>query len=389
MFHKRPRWYAGPALILCMIISWLGAWGCQPKQEREIRIGLSSIMTGVTAPSQQGSVNAAKLAVREVNDAGGLNVGGYKHKVVLIIEDNEDRAEIGVSTALSLINQEGVTAIVGPNKSRNAIPVATICEKARIPMISPISTNPQTTAGKKYVFRATFADDFQGKILASFAYNDLGVRKAAVLYDIASAYNRELAEIFKHVFEKNGGRVVAFETYTSDQNQDFRPQLLRIRDSEPELLFLPNYDQEVPLQVRQARQLGITTTFLGSDSWPRIGAELLKNQEFEGSFFSDSWSKDRAGSNAQGFIRCYREAYKKDPSSLAALTYDAFGLLFHAIQSQGRADPESIRNGLANIKNYNGVTGNISYQGSGNPAKSAVILQIKEGRTVFYKQVSP
>ena len=296
---------------------------------------------------------------------------------------------MAVSTALKLINQESAVAIVGPNLSRNAIPVATICEKAQIPMISTGSTNPETTAGKKYVFRACFVDDFQGKILAHFAYNDLGFRKAAVLYDIASVYNREIAQVFKQVFEESGGRVVAFETYTSDENQDFSRQMTNIKKSEPEVLFLPNYLSDIVLQVHQARQIGVTATFLGSDSWGQLSLENLKEQIFERSFFSNTWHKDIANSQSQDFVKGYHSEYKHNPRALAALTYDALSLLFRAIQDQGKTDPESIRDGLSTISGYKGVTGTISFNGSGDPLKSAVILQIKEGKATFHKLVNP
>ncbi len=275
---------------------------------------------------------------------------------------------------------------MGPQISTNAIPVARVAEKTHIPMISPLSTNPKTTAGKQYVFRAVFVDDFQGKVMARFAIEELDAQKAAVLYDVASDYNKGIAEFFKQAFEEAGGQVVAFESYTTGE-QDFSRQLTRIRDSEAEVLFLPNYSHEVPLQAQQARQLGLNIAILGSDSWE--SQVLVEYPELDGAFYSGHWHPDIGNEQAQAFIKAYRQTYGRIPADAAALTYDAFGLLFQAIQNQGQADPESIRNGLAEIKHYLGVTGAMKYQGTGDPVKSVVIMQIKAGEAVFYKQVDP
>jgi branched-chain amino acid transport system substrate-binding protein len=378
---------SGFVLILSLSFSvGLVACGPQPEQQTEIRVGVIAPLSGDISNVGQSTVEAAQLSVQKVNDAGGLDVGGRKQNVVLVIEDNQDKAETAVSAAQKLINQEIVVAIVGPQASRNAIPAANVAESAHIPLISPWSTNPETTAGKQYVFRVAFIDPFQGRVMARFAIEELGVQKAAVLYDVASAYNKGIAEIFKQVFEEAGGQVVAFESYTTGE-RDFAPQLERIRDSGAEVLFLPNYYNEVPLQAEQARQMGIDVPLIGSDTWG--GLEPAYRQELEGSFFSTHYAPDIANQQAQAFIEAYRQAYGRVPDDVAALTYDAFGLLFQAIQSQGQADPESIRNGLSSVERFVGVTGSMDYRGSGDPVKSAVVLQIKGGNFVFYKEASP
>ncbi len=387
MSQQSTRRRVALVLILSLIIVGLVACSPQPNQEVEIRIGLIIPLSGDLAPViGQPTVDAAKLAVQMVNDNGGLDVGGHKQKVVLIVEDNQDKPDGAVDAARKLIAQENVVAIVGPRLSRNAIPAANVAEEAHIPLISPTSTHPETTAGKRYVFRTSFVDDFQGQVMARFAAEELGAQKAAVLYDIASDYNKGLAEIFKQVFEESGGQVVAFETYTTDE-QDFSRQLARIRDSEPEALFLPNYPNKVPLQAQQARQLGIKATIIGGDAWD---AEMFANYpELDGAFFSTHWHPDIANEQAQIFIEAYRQTYNRIPNEKEALTYDAFGLIFQTIHNQGQANPESIRNGLYSLERYQGVTGIIEYKDSGDPVKSAVILQIKEGRTIFYKLVNP
>lgn len=332
-------------------------------------------------------MEGAELAVQHVNEAGGLDVGGRRLRVVLLIEDDQDSSAAAVDAARKLIAQQGVVALVGPQFSRNAIPVAEVAESARVPMVTPASTNPETTASKRYVFRAAFVDPFQAQVLARFAKEELEAQRVAVLYDVASAYNRGLAEQFKQAVEAAGGQVVAFESYTTDAKRDLTRQLERVRDSGPDLLFLPNYADEVPYQAEQARRLGITATLLGADTWGSLPS--ADRAKLDGSFYSGHWAGDIEGAQAQAFISAYQRAYGQVPSETAALTYDAFGLLFQAIQRQGKADPEAIRAGLADTKSYTGVTGSMEYQGSGDPVRSIVILRIAGDQARFYRLVNP
>jgi len=353
----------------------------------EIRIGLITTLSGDLAESfGTSTVDAAKLAIQPVNDRGGLDLGGRKQKLTLLVEDDQDRAERATQAAQKLINQDKVVALIGPSLSRNAIPVADVAESAGIPMISPDSTNPATTAGKKYAFRADFIDPFQGQVIARFARDELHAQNAAVLYDVASAYNKGIAEVFKQVFTEAGGQVVAFESYTTGE-KSFSQQMARIKQSAATILFLPNYDNDIPVQAQQARQAGISGTLLGSDTWASLKTDSLG--ELAGSFFSTNWTVDTPGQESQAFIKRFQDAYNHPPTNVSALTFDTVGLLLASMTGQGRAEPEAIRAGLAATKDYAGVTGKIGYQGTGDPVKSAVIEQIKDGKMVLYKQVNP
>ncbi len=353
----------------------------------EIRIGLIATLSGDLAESfGDETVDSVRLAIQPLNDAGGLEVAGRKYQVTLVIEDDQDKAELAASAAQKLINQDQVVALIGSSISRNAIPAADVAERSRVPMISPNSTNPATTAGKQYAFRVAFLDPFQGRVMARFALEDLGAQRAAVLYDVASAYNRDIAEVFRQVFSEGGGEVVAFETYTTGES-DYRPQLARIRASGATVLFLPNYDNELPAQVEQAREVGIDATLLGSDAWSTLSPDV--RAALEGSFFTTGWSRNLANAQSQAFVKAFRETYGREPNDISATAYDSVGLLLHAIQTQGKFDAESIRAGLAATSGYAGVTGTISYQGSGDPIKSAVINRIEGGEVVLHKQIDP
>lgn len=360
-----------------------------------IKVGGIGELTGDIPAVGASFKNAAEMAVQEINDAGGLEVGGKKYKIELVIEDNAGKADQSASAAQKLITQDNVVAIIGPNASRYAIPASEIAESSKVVLISPWSTNPKTTinekdnTAKKYVFRACFIDPFQGRVVAKFALDNLKATKAAVLYDVASDYNKGIAEFFKQTFEENGGQVVAFETYTTG-DKDFTAQLTKIKDAGPEVIFLPNYYSEVPLQVQQAHRLGIEVPFLGSDSWGSSELTKLCGNECEGYYFSTHYAADNAAPAAKKFIDAYKAKHGNAPDDVAALTYDAFGLLWQALQSAGNVDRQAVRDALAKIPNYEGVTGSMQFQeGSGDPIKSAVILQVKEGGFVFFANAAP
>ena len=381
------RWWRCSSWRLGLIGLLIGfLMGCsEPSEdERIFRIGLIAPISGPIPEVGLASVNAAKLALLHLNERDGLMIDGQRYEVELHIEDSQDKAEGATSAALRLINQHRVSVIVGPQASRNAIPAAGIAEQARIPLISPWSTHPDTTDKKQWVFRVAFIDTFQGLVMARFAYDELGVRQAALLFDIASEYNRGLAEVFKTAFEQLGGQVVAYESYTRD-HPDIRAQLKAIADSGAELLFLPNYYNEVPQQAAQLRAMGLDLQLIGSDTWAQIPAD--QRDSLEGAFFSSHYASDSSDQQGQRFLRSYQATFELTPDDVAALTYDAFGLLFRAVQ-QGAA-PEKIRDGLLEMEPYTGVTGRIEYRQSGDPIKSVMVQEVKAGEFRFRQRVSP
>ena len=381
-------------LVLCAGVSSILVAAGQ-NEGPTIRVGVIAELTGDIPAVGASCKNAAEMAVKEINDAGGLQVGATMYKVKLFIEDNAGKADQSASAAQKLITQQNVVAIIGPNASRYAIPASEIAESSKVVLITPWSTNPKTTldartgAPKKYVFRSCFIDPFQGRVVAKFALDTMKAKKAAVLYDVASEYNKGIAEIFKNTFEQGGGQVVAFETYTTG-DKDFSAQLTKIKDSAPDVILLPNYYNEVPLQIQQAHRLGITAPFLGTDSWGSGDLLKLGGSDLEGYYFSTHYAADAATPIATKFIDAYKTKYGNTPDDVAALTYDAFGLLWTALKNAGKVDRQAVRDALATIPKYEGVTGNMQFQeGSGDPIKSAVILQIKGGKFVWFANANP
>jgi len=382
-------------LIILLLILSLGICGCSKEDSSQIKIGVIAELTGDVPAVGASCKNAAEMAVAEVNDAGGIQLGDKKYRIKLLIEDNAGKADQSASSAQKLITQQKVTAIVGPNASRYALPAAEIAETSKVVLITPWSTAPKATldsrtgASKKYVFRACFIDPFQGRVLAKFALDNLKLKKAAVLYDVASEYNKGIAEFFKEVYEQNGGKVVAFETYTTN-DKDFSSQLTKIKQAAPDVIFLPNYYSEVPLQIQQAKRLGITVPFIGSDSWGSEELIKLCGKDCNDYYFSTHYAADASTDATQKFIATYKTKYGTTPDDVAALTYDSFGLLWQALKTAGKNDRQAARDALAKIPQYEGVTGNMQFkEGSGDPVKSAVILKIKDGKFTWFANAKP
>lgn len=362
-----------------------------------IKIGFNIPLTGDIPKVGESSKFAAEIRLAELNSAGGLKVGDKTYKLQFVYEDNESKAESATSTALKLITQDSVLAIIGPQSSKQAIPAGEVSNDNKTPMISPWSTNPKTTENRPYVFRACFLDPFQGPVAAKFSVEEFGAKKAAVLYDIASDYPKGLAEFFKESFEKiNGpGSVVAFETFTT-KDKDFSAQLTKIVKSGADVLFTPQYYDEVPLIVKQAKELGWKKPIMGSDSWG--SAELMKlcGDACKGNYFSTHYAAAGAKGATKEFIDKYQAKYGYVPDDVAALTWDAINLMCLAIQNTGgltgniEKDRDAVKDKLTQVKDFDGITGKMTFSPGGNPSKCAVIVKISDkGEFEFFKSVCP
>jgi len=353
---------------------------------RRTTIGVVAMIEGQNAGSGKEMTNAAALAVKRVNNAGGLRIGKERVNVVLAVENDPNTPEGAMDAARRILSRDGVAAIVGPQFSGNAIPVARLAESLRMVMIAPMSTNPLTTADKKYVFRIPFLDTFQGFVIARFARDSLHARRAAVLYDVAGVYNRSLAEEFRRVFRESGGTVPAFETYTTDRNTDFSAQLARIARASPDVLFLPNYAEDAKLQAHEARAQKIGAVLLGGDGWDRAFAE---DPAFDGSYAVWQWDPSLQSDTAKAFVSAFRAAYGKAPEDVAATTWDAFSILFAAMESAGSTEPELIQRQLHAMGPIPGVTGRMDYSNGGDPRKNAVVARFKDGKGSISAVVEP
>src|SRR5205814_834580 len=247
-----------------------------PAGAQDIAVGEFASLTGSEATFGISSSNGVELAKEEINNAGGL-LGGRKIKIIM----EDDQAKPGQPSAAvkKLIANDKAVAIVGEIASSRSLEAAPICQEAKIPMVSPGSTNPSVTEKGDYIFRVCFIDPFQGTVMAKFAKEDLKARRVAILSSVANAYSVGLAKFFRETFTAGGGKVVVEKNFT-EGDKDFRAQLTSIKSTSVDAVFVPSYYTEAALVVRQARELGITVPFIGGDGWEdeqllKIGGEAL------------------------------------------------------------------------------------------------------------------
>jgi branched-chain amino acid transport system substrate-binding protein len=375
-------------LAVSVIFLILTAFGCS-KGTKEIKIGGIFPMTGGSATFGKSSKEGMQIAVDEFNAKGGIAIDGKKLLIKPIYDDTAGQPEQAANVARKQIDQNRVVAIVGEVVSKNSLAMAPICQSKGIVMISPASTNPEVTQKGDYIFRVCFLDSFQGVVGARYAYNDLKVKKAAILYDNANDYNKGLAKFFSEEFKRLGGQIVASEAFTDEEKTvDFKAQLTKIKAAEPEFLYLPNYYGASALIMKQAKEIGLNVPAGGGDGWDSPDLVAIGGKSVEGGVFSNHFFKDDPHPEVQSFVKKYKELYSKEPDALASLAYDAAFVLMSAIEKAGSLKGANIRDVLKSIQ-INGVTGNITFDKDRNPVKSAVILQIKDGKQQYLTTVNP
>jgi branched-chain amino acid transport system substrate-binding protein len=387
----------GSLLGVCVLAGFLAFFPLGRAEAQTIRVGINAPLTGDIPKVGEGTKFAAQMWLEDIKAAGGLEVGGKKYPVELVIEDNEAKAESAVKVATKMITEDDVLVIVGPQASKQAVPAGGVAENYKTPMITPWSTNPDTTKDRPFVFRAPFLDPFQGPVVANFITNEFKFKKAAVLYDVASDYPKGLAEFFKMAWEKlhGPGSVVAYESFTT-KDTDFSSQLTKIKNSGAQVLFTPQYYNEVPLIVQQAHQLGWKNPIVGSDSWGSAETVTLCGKDCYGLFFTTHYAAAGATGATKAFIDRYKKKYGYVPDDVAALTWDSLMIIQKALQNTGgltgdlKKDRDNLRVAMSQVKKFKGITGEMTFTEEGDPIKCAVIVKISDaGEFEFYKSVCP
>ncbi|PWU15608.1 MAG: ethanolamine utilization protein EutJ [Bdellovibrio sp.] len=349
-----------------------------------ILVGHFATMTGSEASFGTSTDEAIKMARDEVNAAGGI----HGKKIEIITLDDQGRPELAAAMVKRLIEQDKVVAILGEVASTRTLAAAPIAQKSKIPLVTPSSTNPKVTQIGDYIFRTCFIDPFQGTVMANFTLNNLKLKKVAIFRDIKSDYSVGLADFFKARLLELGGTVVEDLSYQSG-DVDFNGQLTKIKSAQPEAVFIPGYYTEVGLIALQARQAGIKAALLGGDGWESTKLYEIGKDAVEGGYFSNHYSGDSTDPIVVSFVKKYKEKYGRVPDGMAATGYDGAKILFQAIANAASPTPELIRDQLAMIKDYNGVTGKISMNEKRDAVKGAVVVQVTGKSTKFVQNVNP
>ncbi len=355
----------------------------------EIKIGGNFELTGGIANFGKQTVNGIQMAFEEINAAGGVNGKQLK----LILADNKSEPAEATNAVTKLITQDKVVAVLGPVASSNVLATLQVAQDNKIPVLTATGTNEKITVDggkvRPFAFRGCFIDPFQGKVMANFATNTVKAKTAVIYVDQSSDYSKGLKQSFEEAFVKNGGKVLSTEAFLQ-KDQDFKATLTKIKALNPEVIFIPAYYEEVGKIVKQARELGITVPLLGTDGWddPKV-VEIAGAKALDNTYFSNHYSSQDTDPAVVKFVDAYKKKYNQEPSALAALGYDSGLMIADAIKRAGSAEGAKIAEALAKTKDLKVSTGILTIDANHNPVKSAVVIEMKDGKQTFKTKVNP
>ena len=381
-------------LAVALAVSCLAGCGGEKKDSAAANadkyvIGASFELTGNVANYGKSTLSGLKLAVDQVNKAGGVN---GKQLVVVESDNKSEPAESGNSVT-KLITQDKVVAVVGPATSGCVFAATPVVTSNKVPLIAPCATAPAITVDngqvKEFIFRACFIDPFQGRVMAEFADKTLGVKNVAILHDASSDYSKGLAEVFEKTLNEKGGKVVAKEAFLS-KDIDFKAALTKIKAANPEAIYIPGYYEEVAKIIKQTREIGLNVPLIGCDGWdsPKL-VEIAGPEALNNTYFSSAFSVQDQTESVQKFIADYKAMYQKDPDIFCMQGYNAGLVLADALKRAGDgADGTKLAAAIAATKDLPVASGKLTYDKDHNPIISAIIIEMKDGVQSFKEKIS-
>ena len=365
-----------------IIASLLSAFACGPGGGGDkVKIGVFMSMTGDTANFGISSTNGIKMAADEVNAAGGIN----GKQIELDVQDDRSDPSEAATIVTKFVTQDGVHAILGEVASSRSIAAAPIAQNAKIPMLTPSSTNPEVTKKGDYIFRSCFIDPVQGAAIAQFAARTLNAKRAAIMVDRKNDYSTGLEKVINATFTKMGGEMVVTQSYQAG-DQDFNAQITSIKGANPDVIFVPGYYGDVALFAKQARDKGVTVPLVGGDGWDAKQLYDIGGKALNGSYFTNHYSPYDTDPAVVKFVTDYKTRYGAIPDALAATAYDAAKIMFDAIKRAGSLDGKAIRDALAATKDFPGVTGRVTFNSDRDAVKPIVMIEIKDGGTYAVRE---
>ncbi|MCX6955992.1 MAG: ABC transporter substrate-binding protein [Verrucomicrobia bacterium] len=349
-----------------------------------IKLGEFASLTGKEAVFGQNATKGTQLAIEEVNAAGGV----LGRKLELVTEDNQSKPGESATVVKKLISRDKVSIVLGEITSGRTLEAAPICQNARIPLVSPGATASEVTTKGNYIFRVCFIDEFQGTVMAKFARDTLKLNRVAILSSVSSAQSVGLAKHFRERFTSGGGTIAAEPKY-GEGDKDFRAQLTAIKASGADGVFVPGYYAEAALICKQARDLGLTVPLMGVDGWESPDLVAIAGAAAEGCYLSTHYSPESKSPAVVAFNARFQKRWGIASNALSVLGYDSAMLAIDAIRRAGSTDGAKVRDALAATKNYQAVTGTITFDAQRNPTKSAVVLTVKNGKFAFVQDVNP
>ncbi len=376
-------------LPVALLLAATGGSTAQAQQPNTIKIGVLEPMTGANAAGGAMEVEGIKLA-QELNPT--VKVGGKEYKIEIIVADNKSDKVEAANAAQRLVDRDKVQAVLGSWGSSLSLAAGPIVKERKIPAVALSATNPLVTKGNEYYFRVCFIDPFQGTVMANYAVKELKAKKAVIVREISNDYSVGLAKFFTDSFKKLTGdpNAILGELNYSTNDQDFTAQLTSLKSMKPDVIFAPGNYTESALIIKQARELGVNTPFLGGDTWETPEFIDVGKKAVEGAVFSTFFATEvPITDTSKVFLDAYRKAYKKEPAAVTALGFDGYLVVRAAIEKAGSLEGPKIRDALAATKNFPGAAGYISFDENRDATKDAVIKVVKGGKFTFLTTVKP
>lgn len=384
------------ALLMALLftLSFVAACSSDSKtasgDSNTIKVGLNYELSGEVSTYGQSLTAGVELAIEEINKNGGV-LGKQIEPIKL--DNRSDTTEVAnVSTRLA--TRDNVVAILGPATSGNTKAASPPAMENKVPLISASATDDDVTVDangnvREYIFKTCFSDSFQGVTMANFAYGDLASDKVAILFDNTSDYAKGLKTSFKSTYESLGGDILVEEAYQA-KDTDFKAVLTNMKATNPDVLYVPGYYEEVGLIVRQARELGINVPILGGDGYdsPKL-VEIAGSDSLNKVYFTNHYSSMDTAPEIVAFREAFKAEYNKEPDAFNALGYDLAYFLADAIERAGSPDREKIKDALASTVDFNAITGTLSIDENHNPVKAVTILEVVDGLPTFLKKLEP
>lgn len=357
----------------------------EPASDDVIKIGVFEPMTGANAAGGEMTVEGIELA----HETRGEVLG---KKVELVIVDNKSDKVESANAASRLIEKDEVVAIIGSYGSSLAMAAGDIVKRGEVPAVGCSPTNPLVTLDNDYYFRVCFIDPFQGTVMANYAFNELGAKRAAIIQDVTQDYSVGLSKYFVDAFKELTGdenSIVEISSYNTG-DQDFTSQLTNVKGKDPDVIFAPGNYGESALLIKQARDLGIEVPILGGDTWEAPELVEIGGEAVEGTVFSTHFTAEAPVTDvSEVFLDQYKEKFDKEANAFAALGYDAYMVILDAIERANSTDPKDIRDKIAETAEFTGATGIITLDENGDAVKSAVIKKVVDGEFEYLTTVEP
>jgi branched-chain amino acid transport system substrate-binding protein len=364
--------------ILCIFI-WCFV-NCAPKESKVIRIGAVLPLTGDAAVWGKNTQEGIDLAVEELNKEGGIK----GKKIEIVYEDSKALPQNGVSAIQKLITVDKVTVVIDNSVSSVCLAMAPIAEQNQVVILSTGSTAPKVSEAGDYIFRIWNSDALEGKVMADYAFDSLNLKTTAIMF-INNDYGVGLQDVFSREFQKKTGKILTSESFNQNES-NFRTQLAKIKNTNPQALYLVGYPKEIPSVLKQAKELGTKAQVLGTVAFEDPQIITVAGDASEGLIYPYPVEPNKEDMAVKEFLTKYKAKYNKEPGITCDVGYDAVNMIAKAVESSGGETGPDIQKGLMMIKDFHGASGVMTFDENGDVNKSMGMKIIKEGKFVWYQK---